>query len=611
MGNLQAIPAIKCENRMKDPSSGKSSSQLSNRCEGLNPNNVYKTLYPQYASPLSQFNVNENKEPTFSPINHPPLPATSVEDCAEQCIKAGRGKCQTFQYDQTKNTCDMYNTQSLSSTTKDTTSYTIKDVSSLDKDRMPIPTWIRGYYQNYPKEGKPGDYICQYSAVDQSCNQIKQVTCPKKGDQQNPGFSPDPSINRSSSFSDTYTEEDFTEDSNKTPKIRINHVGFTRCQLGADDHCIDDIYTVNAFGFPTANTLPNPPIDQTLYSKPYNVLNGKFATACPVYTKFEEIGKAIGCIGSGDTTCFPTYYPFSTPEYTPVTKKCDPSIAEEVYLFKKTGETDPSFNADEATCAKECRKYGLACKGYASYVDGNDNKCVLYKQSKKQLNNSIYIPDGNVKSVFKNPNPYPRELNPDTQPVETQYTDLDGPLLYCPQLGTITINVNYDDNVAKCNIGDGFFCGPRVDPYSTGERIKVCGNYTKKDNKNFFANSNEEFWVESENACQDVCDTNSKCTGYSVRNAGGEYYCTPYSVPQDKMSSFTLPPINGVVAKMKTVGACPGSLVRDKGGNCVMKFDNRHLGAPTAGYMTGRPLGAGIKRDPVPNPNSGTAFETI
>ena len=34
------------------------------------------------------------------------------------------------------------------------------------------------------------------------------------------------------------------------------------------------------------------------------------------------------------------------------------------------------------------------------------------------------------------------------------------------------------------------------------------------------------WWYE--NACQAVCDTNPKCTGHFVRNAGGEYYCTPY-----------------------------------------------------------------------------------
>lgn len=603
MGNLQAIPAIKCENRMKDPSSGKSSSQFSDRCEGLNPKNVYKTLYPEYAAPLSQFNVNHNKAPSSSPINYPPLPSTSLANCAEQCVKAGREKCQTFQYDQTKKTCDMYNTSTLAPTTETTTSYTIKDISSLDKDRMLIPTWMQSYYQNYPKEGKPGDYICQYSAVDQSCTQTKQVACPKKGNQQDL----DPSITRSATSIETHT----VEDSDQTAKIRINHVGFKRCQPGADDHCIDDIYTVNAFGFPTANTSPNPPADQTLYRKPYNVLNGKFAAACPANTVFEETGEVIGCMGSEETTCFPTYYPFSTPGYTPVTKKCNPSIAEEVYLFRKTGETDPSFKADEATCVKECKKYGLACKGYASYKDGDDHKCVLYKQSEKQLKNSIYMPDTNVKSVFRDPDPYPRKLNPDTQPVETQYTDLGGPLLYCPQPGIITEQANYDDNVAKCNIGDGFSCGSRVDPYSTGERSKVCGDYAKQDHKNFFANRNEEFWVESEKACQAVCDTNSKCTGYSVRNAGGEHYCTPYSVPQDKMPSITLPSIKGVVAKMKTVGACPGSLVRDKGGNCVMKFGSRHLGAPTAGYMTGCPLGGGIQRYPVPDPHSETAFQSV
>ena len=60
--------------------------------------------------------------------------------------------------------------------------------------------------------------------------------------------------------------------------------------------------------------------------------------------------------------------------------------------------------------------------------------------------------------------------------------------------------------------------------------------------------------------------------------------------------------------QLKTVGGCPGSLVRDHGGNCVMKFDNRLLGEPSGGYMAGRVLGGGIRRDPVPNSESGTAF---
>ena len=77
------------------------------------------------------------------------------------------------------------------------------------------------------------------------------------------------------------------------------------------------------------------------------------------------------------------------------------------------------------------------------------------------------------------------------------------------------------------------------------------------------------------------------------------------------MKNLVIP--SGIVSNSKTQmktsnSRCPGSLVRDRGGNCVMKLNDRLLGEPSSGNMAGHVLGGGIRRDSEPNSESGTAF---
>lgn len=612
MGNLQAIPAIKCEDRMKNLMTGNFDNNLSNRCEGLNPENVYKTLYPQDADPLSQYKKEEGKLISGQPYNPEPISATSAADCAKICNQNLVHGCKAFEYYSGDQTCNIYNNTNLTDgSTADT--YT-RDPTS-DAYREGVPEWMESYYQNYPTSGKPGDYRCKYSAVNQSCQQVAQISCPKPANGGGSGGVPgDIPINGGDSF------QVAGGGYSKNAKIRVDHIGFNQCQTGGDpSNCLHDIYTVNAFGFPTSNGKTDPPLNKMLYAKPYNVLYGKFAVACPSDTQFNDgsDGSNIGCFGNGEPGgCMPTFYPFPTAwGSTQVPNKCNNNLEDEMYITNH--KVDPSFEASEKECVQKCAAYGDGCSGYVTYKQNGNDRCVLYKQEANVLNNNMYSVNGTgVKSIIKRRNPYPRKLNPKTQYFKTEYEALDTPLLFCPGIGVNFQNTTQDQYGNVYCSSDTEKCRAAYDPYSKklseAQSVPVCQGYTRNDYKQFYADPKGEFTVSGEGACKNVCDQNKKCTGYSVRkSADGQYYCTPYSLPVDNMHYVSLP--EGIVpdstTQFKTSNSrCPGSLVEDRGGNCVMKINNRLLGEPSAGYMVGHVLSGGIKRDPVPNSKSGTAF---
>ena len=609
MGNLQGIPAIKCEDRMKSMRNGNIDNSLSYRCEGLNPQNVYKTLYPQDADPLSQYKNQEGKLINGDPINPQPIAATSAADCAKTCDQNLSKGCQAFEYYSGDQTCNLYDKTGL---TDGSIAETYVRNRDSDQYRAGVPEWMSSYYQNYPKNGKLGDYQCKYSAIDQSCTQVKQISCPKPSRGRDiPGDTP---INAGGGDTFEVGRGGYSKDA----KIRVNHIGFNQCQVSGDNsNCLHDIYTVNAFGFPTNHGSPNPPLNTLLYAKPYNVLYGKFAVACPSDTTFGNNGSNIGCFGSGETGgCMPTFYPFQGGGgNAAVSTQCNAGLNDEMYITNH--RVDPSFEAGEKECAQKCASYGDTCTGYATYNQNGKGRCLLYKQSPAVLNANMYAPDGSsgLKSMIKRRSPYPKKLKPNTQPVKTEYESLAAPLLFCPSYPGVDQKVQGPDKYGNvyCPLGDEK-CRSNYDPYSKKPKMatpqNVCQSYTQKEYKQFFASEKGEFQVRDENACKSVCDYDPKCTGYSVRKVGGKHYCTPYSVPVDKMNNFMIP--SGVVenstTKFKTVGGCPGSMVRDRGGNCVMKFNNRLLGETSTPYMAGKVFGGGIKRDPEPNSNSGTAL---
>lgn len=539
MGNLQAIPATKCEDRMKNINTGNIDNNLSNRCEGLNPENVYNTLYPQ--------------NPTTS--------------------------------------------------------------SNKQKEMM-MPKWLESYYKNYPKEGKPGDYRCKYSAINQSCTQISQTSCPsKKKDSvvNDVPIKPENNLQSTSRRIRTGTQN--------APKIRVNHIGFNNCQIGGDNkNCLHDIYTVNSFGFPTSHGKPNPPLNTTMYSKPYNVINGKFAVACPSDSNFGTSDSNIGCFGKFEPIgCMPTFYPFPIPVgQTPVSNQCDKDLANEMYFSNYEGNIP--FEATQQQCQSACNSKGSACSGYATYQNNGKTQCVLYKQEQSILNNNMYSVSG-ANSLLKNLGSdfYPSGPVSDALPVKTVYKSINGPLLYCPKDYQEISEDSYGN--VYCGSLDESRCRSAYDPYSkdiSKARPGICSGYTSSDFNYFFANKQGEVSVNNEGQCKSLCDYNPNCTGYSFRNVynssdiqiKGEHYCTLYSVPSDKMRNITLSSdlASGTITKTKLVGGCPGTLVRDNGGNCVMNFNDQLLGNPSSSYMAGIPLGGGIKRGIEPDPRSGTAF---
>lgn len=615
MGNLQAIPAIKCEDRMKNIMTGNFDSKLSNRCEGLNPENIYKTLYPQDADPLSQYKKENGKLIKGNPTNPEPISVNSADDCAKKCNQNLVNGCKAFEYYNEDKTCNIYaSTNLIDGNYADTY---IKDLTA-NSNGEGVPEWMESYYQNYPTNGKPGDYRCKYSAIDQSCQQVTKISCPKLSDENNKKVIGDIPINVNGG-GDTFNVSSGGYSTNA--KIIVDHMGFNRCQTGGDNtNCLHDIYTVNAFGFPTSHGKTDPPLNKLIYSKPYNVLYGKFAVACPSNTNFSDgtNGSNIGCFGEGEPNgCMPTFYPFETGSNAKsVVNKCNESLADEMYITNH--KVDPSFEADKDKCNRMCINKGNECTGFVSYKQNGKERCVLYKQHNDVLNNNMYSVNGTgVVSMIKNEYPYLQELSSDAQPVKTEYNSLGAPLIFCPD-STRETDIDQYGNVYCGNL-DNMWCRPAYDPYSKDiSKAKpipsnpsgICQGYAPDASTKFFANQKGEFIVKSENACKNVCDYNPKCTGYSVRKQRGQYYCTPYVVPVEQMSYVKLKDnsINGSKTQYKVIGGCPGSLVRDSGGNCVMQFNNRLLGEPSSGNMAGHVLGGGIKRDPEPNSESGTAF---
>lgn len=99
INNYYNIPAIPCESR-ENIYKGDISPQ---KCDGLNPNNIFETLYPSIANPLINYTSEIGYMESVIPISE--NNASSIE-CARECSK--NSSCQAFVSEKKPNQCILH-----------------------------------------------------------------------------------------------------------------------------------------------------------------------------------------------------------------------------------------------------------------------------------------------------------------------------------------------------------------------------------------------------------------------------------------------------------------------------------------------------------------------
>ena len=618
MGNLQGIPATPCDDRIKNPMNGKvsteSGSVLKMKCEGYNPANIGKALYP--SGNLYQYKQFDGKRFNGIQINSTAsdrILNLNPEQCATQCssLKSPH-QCSAFTVT-SDGVCTMYQAadtsmnglQSKLVDQSGSNTYLL-DTNALQFHKS-VPSWLKSEYQSYPTQGKPGDYVCKYNPAKRSCTGT-QIPCDRVQKNGKTMLRKSAPSKKGGSIKLGSGSMGTVNAANQIPKVRINNQPFYQCQtyLGTDHaNCIHDVYTVGAFGLPLSqNSRDNP-----LYKKRYQFVDSRVPIACPNGWKFGAGGEEVGCVNPDQTTvCTPIFNPYS-PAETGLSTCSDVSTLQNMYIYPiGATDTDPSFVSTDYNCDQVCWKND-ECTGFTSYLEPDGTqRCVMYKQSSSDLKAQSYDTGDSTNQTFYKTKPESLMLEPPANllPSTVAYTALTGPPVDCP-IGSIR---SYSNGIALCTYSD-YQCRPRNDFYSVASDLPpVCTDYSTSDTyKSFYASNSIGFPVLNQESCQSTCDRDPNCTAYSSLPVTGGQLCTTYSLPPDQIITTTLPTgAGGSVSMMKTRGQCPGTMVQDRHGNCVIPFKSRRLGDPQSGVMSGIALGGGLKRDPRIQRRSGTSY---
>ena len=104
INNFYSLPSIPCEKRL-ELIKGDKNNEL--KCNGLNPNNTYKTLYPEYENHMSAFNSKQNKVVSKDKIGQKlSEDKKKIKECAEKCIN--NKNCKYFTQENESNKCLFY-----------------------------------------------------------------------------------------------------------------------------------------------------------------------------------------------------------------------------------------------------------------------------------------------------------------------------------------------------------------------------------------------------------------------------------------------------------------------------------------------------------------------
>lgn len=102
INNYYSIPSIPCEERENIIPD---SPEKQEKCQGLNPDSIYQTLYPSKGNPLSNFTVNLNTNNYFSQDDILDQSQLNQDGCALSCIS--NPQCNSFAHSKTDNICKL------------------------------------------------------------------------------------------------------------------------------------------------------------------------------------------------------------------------------------------------------------------------------------------------------------------------------------------------------------------------------------------------------------------------------------------------------------------------------------------------------------------------
>ena len=78
------------------------------RCENLNPNKIYNSLYPGFENPLNKFNTIYGEGENLIGATYNLNENECAQDCLTHVSDDTDKKCKYFRYDQENNVCDLY-----------------------------------------------------------------------------------------------------------------------------------------------------------------------------------------------------------------------------------------------------------------------------------------------------------------------------------------------------------------------------------------------------------------------------------------------------------------------------------------------------------------------
>jgi len=223
-------------------------------------------------------------------------------------------------------------------------------------------------YQNYPINGKSGDYICQINDNNQCIG--KQIGCDKKKLPTDNYQKVDKKYLSSHMRICEKTEED--------PKLYIDGKKFYQCQ-NDDEMCISNLYSANRKGLPVVQNQSDPPTRKILYTNTYdNPILNKNVITCP--KGYNVCDKNMCCAEN---------------------KSCVPIESEQLVDFPNVlVNNSPKLGAFESEneCISWCAK-NPECMSVVRFLDRNGNlQCRYYKYDLQE--NKINIVDDSTSKIL-------------------------------------------------------------------------------------------------------------------------------------------------------------------------------------------------------------------
>ncbi len=365
-------------------------------------------------------------------------PGLTLDDCKRACI-AEKGDYNSIVYTERDNKCNLYSSTSSKKNNPEYDTY-IKDPSKCKNTlglNMPNSSEYHSYYKDYKEggdsyKGAVGDYFCKYDPNVEQCLKVSQQTCTPNSPYCTGQYKPKPTPKPPAPSGPTpclppLCNPHTGKPSKKKHKgIRINDHVFEKCQKDKDgknkEFCIDDIYTFDDLGLPVSQSSSNPPSQNYLYMKDYDIKGGATILSCPksfkpvdaVYQQDLDTTTTTGdfngeylCKGKdsekNDTICVPVGQPKSK-QYN----SCPPNKHQiDVKKAFKTKIECISWCKNNPSCVGMTSSYdskgGLLCNFYKKMPKKNKVSLIGSQIYTKRADPYVYSPDPSKLKKFQVP----------------------------------------------------------------------------------------------------------------------------------------------------------------------------------------------------------------